>query len=171
MLAGFAGRSTSETSSRSSRPSAASDTSLRLRELVRTSTFRLSVLYGLVFTVGAIALLGLVYLQSAVYLTHRVDRILGAQAASLAAAPPGQLSQQIDEAISLGGDRTGLFGLFSAAHVRLAGNLAALPQGLDVGGPPIEIGATLGFPAPARLVARRLPSGEILVVGRDINQL
>jgi signal transduction histidine kinase len=30
---------------------------------------------------------------------------------------------------------------------------------------------TPDFPASARLIARRLPSGEILVVGRDINQL
>ncbi len=144
---------------------------MRLRTLLRTSTFRLSVLYGLVFTVGAIALLGLVYLQSAVYLTRHVDRILGIEAASLAAAPPSQLTQRIDEAINLGGDRTGVFALFSRSHTRLAGNLAVLPPALQVGGPPIEIGPASGFLASTRLVARALPSGQILVVGRDVSQL
>jgi signal transduction histidine kinase len=129
------------------------------------------VLYGLVFTVGAIALLGLVYLQSAVYLTRRVDRILGIEAAALAAAPPAELAQRIDEAISLGGDRTGVFALFSRSHVRLAGNLATLPPALRVGAPPIEIGPAAGVPAWTRLVARQLPSGEVLVVGRDVSQL
>ncbi len=49
---------------------------MRLSEVWRTTTFRLSLLYGLLFAVGAVALLAMVYLQSAVYLTHRVDGIL-----------------------------------------------------------------------------------------------
>jgi signal transduction histidine kinase len=40
-----------------------------------------------------------------------------------------------------------------------------------VNGKPIEIGATPGFPVSTRMIARRLPSGEVLVIGRDINQL
>jgi signal transduction histidine kinase len=35
----------------------------------------------------------------------------------------------------------------------------------------VEIGPTAAFPAPARLIARRLASGEVLVVGRDVDQL
>ena len=50
--------------------------SMRFSELWRTTTFRLTLVYGLVFAVGVVALLGMVYLQSAVYLTRRVDGIL-----------------------------------------------------------------------------------------------
>ena len=73
---------------------------MRLRELLRTTTFRLSVLYGLVFTLGAIALLGLVYQQSAGYLTHRVDRILEVEAAALSVSPPAELSGSLGCALA-----------------------------------------------------------------------
>lgn len=143
---------------------------MRLSEVWRTTTFRLSVLFGLLFAVGTVALLAMVYLQSAVYLTHRVDRILDAEAAAELRMPPSELRQTIESEIIING-RTSLFALFSAHGARIAGNLRALPRGLVVGGRPIEMAATPEFPASARLLARRLPSGEVLVVGRDIDQL
>jgi signal transduction histidine kinase len=144
---------------------------MRLRELLRTTTFRLSSLYGLVFALGLAALLGLVYLRSAVYLTHRVDGILATEADALAATPANELQRRIGVAQSLAGEHTSVFALFTPAGARLVGNLPALPPGLQPNGPPVEIAPTAMFPAPARLIARRLPSGEVLVVGRDVNQL
>lgn len=144
---------------------------MRLRELLRTSTFRLTALYGLVFAIGLVTLLGLVYLRSAGYLTRRVDSILAIEAGALARVPRSLLAQRINEALTLGGERNNVFELFSAAGAPLAGNLPRLPAHLQPGGPPIEIGPTPGFAAPARLIARRLPDGKVLVVGRDINQL
>ncbi|MGZ6037069.1 MAG: sensor histidine kinase [Phenylobacterium sp.] len=143
---------------------------MRLSEVWRTSTFRLSLLYGLLFTVGAVALLAMVYLQSAVYLTHRVDRILDAEASAEMRMPPAALRQTIEDEELING-RTSLFALFAADGSRVTGNLRALPAGLVVDGGPIEVAATPEFPAAARLVAKRLPTGEVLVVGRDINQL
>jgi len=144
---------------------------MRPRELLRATTFRLSALYGLIFALGLAALLGLVYLRSAVYLTRRVDGILSTEAHALAGSPARELEQRIGEAQSLGGDRTSVFALFTPAGARLVGNLPALPPALHPGGPPVEIAPTAMFPAPARLIAQRLPSGEVLVVGRDVNQL
>jgi len=144
---------------------------MRLRQLWRTTTFRLTVLYGLVFAVGTMALLGMVYLQSAVYLTHRVDGILNTEADALQRSPPQELSQRIDEALALDGDKTNVFALFSGSGAWIAGNLHDLPRALRVGGPPVEIAPTETFPASTRLIARSLPTGEELVVGRDVNQL
>ncbi len=144
---------------------------MRLRELLRTTTFRLSSLYGLVFALALGALLGLVYLRSAVYLTHRVDGILATEADALDATPPADLIRRITVAQSLGGDHTSVFALFSSSGARLVGNLPALPSGLRPNGEPVEIAPTVLFPASARLIARRLPSGEVLVVGRDVSQL
>ena len=143
---------------------------MRLSEVWRTSTFRLSLLYGLLFAVATVALLAMVYLQSAVYLTHRVDRILDAEANAEMRMPTAELRQTIEEERLING-RTSLFSLFSADGAPIAGNLRALPAGLVVNGGPIEISATPEFPAAARLIARRLPSGAVLVVGRDIDQL
>jgi signal transduction histidine kinase len=144
---------------------------MQISELWRTTTFRLTVLYGLVFALGTVALLGMVYLQSAVYLTRRVDGILNTEADALASSPPPQLNRRISEALTLNGDRTSVFAVFSANGAWMAGNLHALPVGLRVNGRPLETPPTQSFPAHARLIARRLPTGEELVVGRDISQL
>src|SRR5579859_5760174 len=143
---------------------------MRLSELWRTTTFRLSLLYGLLFTVGAVALLAMVYVRSAVYLTHRVDDILAVEAAAQMRVPAERLKPTIDDALLING-RNSVFALFAADRTRETGNLTTLPAGLEPGGRPIEMSPTPDFPAAARLIARQLPSGEILVVGRDINQL
>src|ERR1700722_18405308 len=131
MSEGYAGRSTPPARRRLSRQSAASAmSSMRLSQLWRTTTFRLTVLYGLVFALGTVALLGMVYVQSAVYLTQRVDGILNTEADALARSPPPALSQRINDALALNGDQTNVFALFSADGTWIAGNLHALPRAL-----------------------------------------
>ena len=144
---------------------------MQIRALLRTATFRLSALYALIFALALVSLLGLVYLRSAVYLTQRVDGILATEAAALVGSPPSEAEQRIDEALTLDGKKNNVFALFSPSGEALTGNLSAIPPTLKPGGPPVEIGPTAAFPAPARLVARRLASGEVLVVGRDVDQL
>ena len=144
---------------------------MRLKEIWRTSTFRLSVLYGVLFALATVALLGMIYLQSAVYLTHRVDSILASEAQSLAAAPEATLRRRIDDALALNGGRNRVFAVFTPAGDYVTGNLRRLPARLKAGGKPLEIPPTAEVPATTRLIAKRLPSGEILVIGRDIEQL
>ena len=139
--------------------------------LWRTSTARLTVLYGVVFALGVLALLGMIYLQSIVYLTTRLDTILRAHADALAHAPPAKVRQRIEDALNLDGDQIGIYGLFSPDGQRLAGNLSAPPPRLRPDGPPVETPPNRAFRAEARLIARRLPSGEELVVGRNASQL
>ncbi|HKT72123.1 MAG TPA: HAMP domain-containing sensor histidine kinase [Steroidobacteraceae bacterium] len=144
---------------------------MRFRDLWRTTTFRLTVLYGALFAVGTIALLGLVYLRSAVYLTSRVDGILNTEADALVHSPRPGLRQRVIEELALNGNRNNVFGLFSADGTRVAGNIDAIPASLHTNGQPIEYPATAQFPTSARLIARRLSTGETLVIGRDISQL
>lgn len=143
----------------------------RISEVWRTTTFRLTAVYGLVFALGAVALLGMVYLESAGYLTRRVDGILRTEASALAATPPARLPRRVNDAIAIDGPQSNIFALFSASKAWEAGNLAVLPTALRPDGPPIEIPPSRSFPANARVIGLRLPTGEILVVGRDINQL
>ncbi|HWF78314.1 MAG TPA: HAMP domain-containing sensor histidine kinase [Caulobacteraceae bacterium] len=144
---------------------------MQIRALLRTATFRLSALYALIFALALVSLLGLVYLRSAVYLTQRVDGILATEASALSASPPSEVEQRIEEALTLDGKKNNVFALFSRSGEVLAGNLAAIPPELRADGPSVEIGPTAAFAAPARLIARRLASGEVLVVGRDVDQL
>ena len=50
-----------------------------IRDLWRTTTSRLTLLYGLIFALGILALLGAVFSQSTLFLDHRVERILKAE--------------------------------------------------------------------------------------------
>jgi signal transduction histidine kinase len=144
---------------------------MEYRELFRTTTFRLTMLYGLIFAVGTLALLWMVYLRSAVYLTGRVDGILNTEADALLRSPRPGLRQRLIEDLTLNGDRTNVFGLFAASGERLAGNLDALPAMLRTNEKPAELPPTAQFPGSVRLIARGLPTGEVLVVGRDVSQL
>ncbi len=144
---------------------------MRLRDVWRTTTFRLSALYGVVFVLAVAALLLVVYSQTAAYLNRRVDGILLAETASLSRAPARTLPGRIADAVALNGGQTNIFALFSSDHQRIAGNLPAWPEGLRADGRSMEIPPFTGFTAYARLKARLLPSGRTLVVGRDVNLL
>ena len=143
-----------------------------LQDLWRTSTSRLTLLYGLIFALGILALLGAVYGQSALFLNHRVDRILRARAASFLLASPAELPDRIRQGLALeGGQKINIYALFSRDGAPLAGNLGQLPPRLTPDGGSLDMPPTVQFPTEARLIARRLPWGEILVVGRDVSQL
>ena len=144
---------------------------MQFNALRRTTTFRLTVLYGLLFALGTIALLGMVYVRSAGYLTRRVDSILNTEAGGLVRSPQPDLSARLNEELTLNGNRNNVFGLFTNGGQRIAGNLITLPPTLLTSNEPVEMPPTAEFPASTRLIARRLPDGEILVVGRDIEQL
>ena len=107
---------------------------MRLSEVWRTTSFRLSVVYGAVFAVAIVALLGVVYLQTVGYLTARVDRILNAQADAQMSVPSPALIRRIDDALTLSGARTSLFALFTPDGRRITGNLPRKPAGLEPDG-------------------------------------
>jgi signal transduction histidine kinase len=144
---------------------------LWLQDLWRTTTARLTVLYGLIFAAGILTLLGMVYWQSALYLNHRIDRILKARAEVFLQSTPGDLPQEIRQGLAIDGARINVYALFSRDGTPIVGNLRRMPDRLTPDGGSIDMRPTADFPTEARLIARRLPWGEILVVGRDVSQL
>jgi signal transduction histidine kinase len=141
---------------------------LRFQDIRRTSTFRLTVLLGLVFIVGIIGLLGLIYALTARELTARNDRILREEAARLLALPPTALPARIRTEI--GRDPPGLsfFALIARDGERVVGNLNVV--GGIVPDRPVDREAS-GSRGPIRLMAFRTAFGETIVVGRDISQI
>jgi signal transduction histidine kinase len=142
-----------------------------LQEVSRTTTARLTALYGLIFAVGILALLGVVYWQSALFLNQRVDRILKARAEIFLHATPADLPRLIREGLAVDGAKINVYALFSRDGAPVEGNLRQMPPNLTPDGGSVDLPPNRDFPAEARLIARRLPWGEILVVGRDISQL
>ena len=139
-----------------------------VRRLWRTTTFRLATLFFAVFALGIGLLLGLVYFETASYLTARVDRALETEADILRESGPELIIQRFQRE----GARDPLndFGLFSAGGERIAGQTRLGPTTLPPDGRPRDVPASASA-APRRALAERMPWGEVLVVERDTSQL
>ncbi len=124
--------------------------SMRLEGLSRTTTFRLTTLYSMVFALGVIALLWMIYIQSAGFLTARVDGILQTEANAVAALPRSGLRQRIIDDLAINGNEINAFGLFAADGSWLAGNVSTIPPQLRIDGPPLEVEPSIVFRASAR---------------------
>ncbi len=122
---------------------------MQFKDLWRTTTFRLTILYGGLFALGTIALLWLIYLRSAVYLTSRVDGILNTEAegthalAATGTAPAGHRRADPERRSHQ------RLRLFTAAGERITGNLDTIPSALGTNGRPLEVPPTREF-RPAR---------------------
>jgi signal transduction histidine kinase len=136
----------------------------------RTSRFRQTLVYGAVATALLAGLLGLIYAQTAGYLGREADKILRVEAAALEKVPASNLPGRVDQAVRNDPRHIEIYGLFSRDGVRIAGNAPGLAR-LPPDGSPRELGTLEGYPETARVMAVRLPWGEVLVVGRLASQL
>jgi len=137
------------------------------RNIFHTTTFRLTAALGATFAAGVLLLLGLIYLQTAQYLSQRVNGILMVEVARLDADTPDRLLRIIrDEADR---DPVMSIGLFSPTGARVAGAATMTPSDLPADGMPHDFAGRPGR-QPQRAVAKRLPWGQILVVQRDNSQ-
>ena len=143
---------------------------LNLRRLWRTTAFRLTALYAAVFIAGVMALLGLVYVGAAGYLTGQMDQIIIGQARGLSSGPADTLPTRIVQAESADIRQVNYYGLFSADGIWITGNVRVLPAYLRIDAHPSELRGP-HFQPGARGLAKRLPWGEILVVGFDAKVL
>jgi len=142
---------------------------LRLRDIRNTSTFRLTLLLGGVALIGIVMLTVLIYLLSARELNARSDRVLRVEAARLMAEPSRSLRAEIDFAIVHNTSGLNYYGLLDPRGERIAGNL--LGSSGFTPGRAREIAGRPGRHGPIRLLAERLPTGETLLIGRDITPL
>jgi signal transduction histidine kinase len=149
---------------------------MRVPDFLRTSTFRLAASFAVVFSLSVTVLFAFIYWQTALHETARIDRFLANEAASIA----GQSESEIYRAVSLRnlGDlhRITYAALFDADGWLLVGNLSRLPPELPIDGrahaltqvPPTADALGLGS---ARVLGRRLPDGNVLVIGRNVDAL
>jgi signal transduction histidine kinase len=146
-----------------------------ISELSRTVAFRLTLFYSLFFTICVVMLLGFVYWQTAAEMTRRVDQILTLEKASFAALPPAQLPDLIDKSVQRDQRHIYFYGLFALDGQLVAGNVSRLPQGLPLDGSIYEIvlpaGSVQAQSIPVRVLAIRLGSGDVLLIGHDVKQL
>src|SRR6266478_6538406 len=148
--------------------------SVRLPDFARTTTFRWTLAVAGAFVLCTLLLFGFVYWQTAAYMTSKIDVLLTEELRVFAANTSGQRLAEIQDRLRKDPDRIKIAGLFGADGHRIAGNLESLPPGLS----PIPTDAVVvrvdsgdRKMQKVRLAAHPLPSGEVLVIGRNIDEI
>ncbi len=146
---------------------------MKTAELARTVAFRLTLFYSLFFTLCVVALLGFVYWQTATEMTRRVDQILKLEKIRLTTLRGNPLRDEIGKSIERDQRHIYFYGMFAPDGKLLTGNVAALPPDLPPDGKIREVILQVSDAnaLPNRVLAVRLDSGEVLLIGHDVQQI
>jgi len=155
---------------------AASDSSsVRLPDFVHTSTFRWTLIVAGAFFLCTLLLFGFVYWQTAVYVMNKYDVLLADEMRVFAANTPEQRLQEIDDRLLKDPQRIKVAGLFGGDGHRITGNIESLPTGLA---PDVPTNAMIvrrdgrdRERQKVRIAAHSLPDGQVLVIGRNIDEI
>ena len=154
---------------------ASGSSSVRLPDFARTTTFRWTLIVAGGFVLCALVLFGLVYWQTANDLTSRIDDLLTGELRIIVALSPEQRLAWIDDRLRDDPRRFRTTGLFGPDHHRIAGNMESLPSGLTPDVPSdaeiVRVDSLGREMEKVRLVVHPLPSGDMIAIGRNIDEL
>src|SRR5215831_17247072 len=180
MSGACAARSTASRPIRSSTPSAASGSvSVLLAKALRSSTFRLALIFIAIFGAAMFVLFGYVYWSTASFVRGRSDAAIAAQQASLRKLYDregrGGLVAAIEDRIANDPLQRGVYALADPSFTPVAGNLDAWPARLkeSTGWHDLEAQeskSAAGRPT-LRAMVKTLPDGYHLLVGRPSDDL
>lgn len=144
-------------------------------ELFRTAGFRLAFTLSVSFTALTLVLFSFIYWQATHYQVRRTDAFLVGEEHRLASQSQPQVVAAVGARRTEGIHRLTVSALFSADGLLLAGNLDAIPRHLSLDGRPHSLRLIPSSepdrrPALVRTVAYRVPGGNILVVGRSLDE-
>jgi signal transduction histidine kinase len=146
-----------------------------MRQIIRSTTFHWTLGVAGVFAIFVIALFGSVYWQTDQYLIARSDRMITSQLEVIAALPHERRLDAIDDHLRQDSRDVHYAGLFGADGHRITGNLEQLPPELQMNDTVQSVSVVRLLPAGRqthviRAIARRMPNGDALVIGRDVDE-
>ena len=149
---------------------------MQLPEFTRSATLRWTLVVAWVFAAFVAALLGFVYLKTRNDLTMRSDRMIASQIRLFEHLSPERMLDAIDEDLKQDPERVRLTALFGSDGRRIAGNLERLRPDLRadnaVQTAVVDRVDESGQERQAvRLIVRKLPNGDVLVVGRNVDEV
>src|SRR5215471_48687 len=154
---------------------ARASSSVRLPEFARSTMFRWTLGVAGAFVLCILFLFGFIYWQTAAYVTARIDSFITQELRIIAADAPERRLAEIDDRLRQDPRRIRVAGLFAADGQRIAGNLERLPGGLEPDVPTnvvvVRVDNRGRETQSVRVAARTLPNGEVLVLGRNIDEL
>jgi signal transduction histidine kinase len=148
---------------------------VRQPDFLRTTTFRWTLGVAGAFVLCIVVLFGFVYWQTAAYMNSRIDGVLAQELDVFTALTPEQRLVQIEDNLGQDPRRIRMVGLFGADGHRAAGNMERLPPGLAPDVPAnavvVRVDGRGRETQDVRLAAHPLPDGEVLVIGRNIDEI
>jgi len=149
--------------------------SVRLTDFARMTTFRWTLVVAGAFFLCTLLLFGFVYFQTASYITSEFDDLIIGELRIIAAEPPERWLAHINERLDNDPRRVRIAGLFGADGHRVAGNMESLPGGMIPGTPSNAVVVLIDKAGPdtktVRLATALLPDGEVLAIGRNIEEI
>jgi len=144
--------------------------SMRLFDLVKTTSFRLALTFLVLFTAAAAALFSFVAWQTKDFLSQRVDEWLLRETRTLAALPPDVIETRLAARQADGATLERPFVLFDAAGRRLAGSAIPLPAAPETPTPFNFKVAGNGAGTHFRGIVQSLQSGDRLLVAQGVGE-
>jgi len=149
---------------------------MQLAEFTNSTTLRRTFLVAGIFAALVVALLGFVYLKTKGDLTMRSDHVIASQIDAFAALSPERRLDAINDHLKQDPRRAQLAGLFGSNGRRIAGNLKNLPADLKTDNAVQRavvdrVDESGGQKQAVRLIARSLPNGDLLVIGRNVDEV
>lgn len=148
-------------------------TTMGIREIVRTSTFRWASVASGAFAAFVVVLFGFIYWKTDRYLVARSDRVISMQLNVLSGLPLERKVAAIDYQLAEDPRGVQYAGLFRADGSPIAGNLKHLPVGLKLDASVQNAELTRAGTSETRLaraIGQELPGGEVLVIGRNVDE-
>jgi signal transduction histidine kinase len=149
---------------------------MHLPEFMRSATLRWTLLMALILAAFVVALFGFVYLKAKHDLTMRSDRKIDSQMRFFADLSSERRVDAIDEDLKQDPDRVRLAALFGPDGRRIVGNLERLPPDVMTDNAMqtavVDRADESGREKQTvRLIAQKLPNGDVLVIGRNVDDV
>jgi signal transduction histidine kinase len=149
---------------------------VRLPDFIRSSTFRWTLVVSGAFAVCIVLLFGFIYWQTASYITRRVDITILNDANTIAAQEPEQRLATLKERLRRDPRRIRVAAIFAADGRTIAGNVERAPAGLNPSDGVhdvvvLRVDEHGHETQSARVAARALPDGEVVMIGRNIDEV
>jgi signal transduction histidine kinase len=154
---------------------ASGSSSVPLPDFARSTTFRSTLAIAGAFVLCTLVLFGFVYWQTAAYLTSSFDDLITGELHIIAAESPERQLAHIHERLDNDPRHVRIAGLFGADGHRIVGNLESLPDGLTPDVPAAAMVVRVDNQGreteKVRLATEPLPDGNILAIGRNIEEV
>jgi signal transduction histidine kinase len=148
---------------------------MRQPQFIRSSTFHWTLAVAGVLAVFVITLFGFIYWKVDDYLISRSDRMIARQLDFIAGLPGERQLYAIDQNLKQDSRGVQHAGLFDADGRRIAGNIEQLPPELRTNDIVHNVSVIRMLPTGRdarviRAIARRMPDGNTLVIGREVDE-